>query len=95
MKRGLKHSPSENSKEFSNKLDDYCLILYNDEVNAYEYVVESLIEVCRHDSVQAEQCTFIAHHKGKCDIKKGSLSVLEPMKDELNRRGINTVISVV
>lgn len=94
MKRGVKDSPSENSSEHSSSLKGYCLVLYNDDVNKYDYVVESLIEVCKHDPIQAEQCTFIAHHKGKCDVKNGSLDVLKPMKDELIRRGISSVISI-
>lgn len=92
MRRGIKDSPSGKAKDQSSSIEDYCLLLFNDDVNAYEYVVESLIEICGHDNVQAEQCTFIAHHKGKCEIRKGTLSFLEPMKEEFTRRGIKTVI---
>ena len=94
MKRGVKSSPSENSSDFLKNVDTYCLVLFNDDVNRYDFVVESLIDICRHDPIQAEQCTFIAHHKGKCDIKKGPLEVLESMKVEFDRRGISTLISL-
>jgi ATP-dependent Clp protease adaptor protein ClpS len=68
------------------------LILYNDEINSFDYVIESLMEVCQHDTVQAEQCTYIAHYKGKCDVKKGTVDLLNPMHIELARRGITTTI---
>jgi ATP-dependent Clp protease adaptor protein ClpS len=93
MRKGIKDSPSGKAKDQSNNVDDHFLLLFNDDVNAYEYVVECLIEICGHDSVQAEQCTFIAHHKGRCEIRKGTLNFLEPMKEEFTRRGIKTVIT--
>ena len=52
------------------------LILHNDDVNTFEFVIESLIDVCKHTSEQAEQCTYLIHYKGKCDVKKGDLSHL-------------------
>lgn len=69
------------------------LILFNDDVNSFDFVIESLVEVCDHDLVQAEQCAMIAHFKGKCGIKSGTLSELTPMNNELNNRGISTVLA--
>jgi ATP-dependent Clp protease adaptor protein ClpS len=69
------------------------LILFNDDVNSFDYVIESLVEVCDHDPVQAEQCAVIAHFKGKCGIKSGTLTELTPMNNELNNRGISTVLA--
>jgi ATP-dependent Clp protease adaptor protein ClpS len=68
------------------------LILHNDDVNSFDYVIDSLMEVCSHDETQAEQCAYIAHYKGLCDIKKGTQDVLAPMQSELNRRGIIVTI---
>ncbi|MBT3209509.1 MAG: ATP-dependent Clp protease adaptor ClpS [Bacteroidetes bacterium] len=68
------------------------LILYNDEINEYNYVVDSLIQICKHDSVQAEQCTYLAHIKGKCDVKKDIYSKLKPMREALSDRGLITKI---
>lgn len=68
------------------------LILYNDEINSFDYIIDSLVEVCEHDSIQAEQCTYIAHHKGKCDVKRGTIAHLNPLRVELARRGIVTTI---
>jgi ATP-dependent Clp protease adaptor protein ClpS len=92
MRREPKDIPSENDKKQYHSLTEYSLVLFNDDFNKYEFVIESLIDICRHDPIQAEQCTFIAHHKGKCDIKTGSLDILERMKSEFDLRGLSTVI---
>jgi ATP-dependent Clp protease adaptor protein ClpS len=68
------------------------LILFNDEVNSFEFVIESLIEICEHDPLQAEQCALTAHYKGKCPVKTGSFSELKPKHDELSRRGLTVAI---
>ncbi len=68
------------------------LVLYNDDVNTFEHVIEALIEVCEHDLVQAEQCTYIVHYNGKCSVKNGSYLKLKPMKEGLTDRGLSAVI---
>lgn len=68
------------------------LILYNDDYNTFEHVIDTLIEVCNHSSEQAEQCALITHLKGKCTIKKGDYFKLKPLKEEINNRGLNSVI---
>lgn len=73
-------------------VDQLDLIVYNDEVNSFDYVIDSLVKVCRHDSIQAEQCTHIIHYKGKCQVKRGTFSKLEPMCTALLDRGISAVI---
>jgi ATP-dependent Clp protease adaptor protein ClpS len=72
--------------------NSHILVLFNDEFNLYDYVIDSLVEVCKHSRVQAEQCTIIAHHKGKCDVKSGNRKVLAPVRDELLRRGLTATI---
>ena len=57
-----------------------------------KFPFESLIKVCKHDSIQAEQCTFLIHYKGKCSVKKGSYEALEPMCTALLERGITAEI---
>lgn len=71
---------------------DSQLILFNDDVNTFDYVIESLIEVCKHDAVQAEQCTVIVHFKGKCSVKEGEYDKLEPMCTALLDRGLSAEI---
>ncbi len=68
------------------------LIVYNDDFNTFEHVIDSLIKVCKHDPIQAEQCTFLIHYKGKCSVKKGSYEDLEPMCTALMERGITAEI---
>ena len=68
------------------------LILYNDDVNTFDHVIESLIEICHHDVLQAEQCTYIVHYNGKCTVKSDSYTRLKPMKEGLCDRGLSAVI---
>jgi len=68
------------------------LILHNDDFNTFDHVIESLVEICKHDTVQAEQCALIVHYKGKCMIKTGSLDSLEPLHNKLNNRNLTTSI---
>jgi ATP-dependent Clp protease adaptor protein ClpS len=68
------------------------LVLYNDDVNTFDFVIETLIEVCGHDPAQAEQCTLIAHYKGKCGVKSGTLSELRPIKSEMTNRKLTVSI---
>ncbi|MCB0481151.1 MAG: ATP-dependent Clp protease adaptor ClpS [Flavobacteriales bacterium] len=68
------------------------LMLYNDEVNSFDHVIDCLIEVCQHDLIQAEQITHIVHFNGKCDAKRGSEDKLLPMCSELLRRGLTAEV---
>lgn len=68
------------------------LVLFNDDVNTFEHVIEALIEVCEHDILQAEQCTYIVHYNGKCSVKNGSYRKLKPLKEGLSDRGLSAVI---
>ena len=73
-------------------IDEKDLIVYNDEVNTFDHVIESLIKVCGHESMQAEQCTWIIHHNGKCHVKRGEYSLLEPLCSALLERGLSATI---
>ncbi|MEQ8474244.1 MAG: ATP-dependent Clp protease adaptor ClpS [Marinoscillum sp.] len=68
------------------------LIVHNDEYNTFDHVINTLIKVCRHDAHQAEQCTYIIHYKGKCAVKRGTMSELKPMKDGITDAGISATI---
>lgn len=68
------------------------LVLHNDDVNTFDFVIESLIEICDHTVEQAEQCTWLVHFKGKCEVKSGSYKFLEPMCLELLHRGLSAEI---
>ena len=68
------------------------LILYNDDINTFEHVIKSLVEICGHDSVQAEQCALIVHFKGSCEVKLGVVEVLNAMSRSLNAKGLNSKV---
>lgn len=68
------------------------LIIWNDEVNTFDWVIESLIDVCSHSHEQAEQCALLIHHQGKYAVKKGDFDTLRPMCEALIDRGINSTI---
>lgn len=69
-----------------------ALILYNDDVNTFEFVTESLIKVCEHDVLQAEQCTYLVHYTGKCVVKNGTFKKLKPLCEALLERGLSAKI---
>jgi ATP-dependent Clp protease adaptor protein ClpS len=73
-------------------VDQRELIVHNDDVNTFDFVIESLIKVCKHDPIQAEQCTMIVHYNGKCSVKRGDWQSLEPMCTALLDRGITAEI---
>lgn len=67
----------------------YNLVVFNDEVNTFHFVIDTLIDVCQHSNDQAEQCTMIIHYKGKCAVKKGDFEELVPMRNAICNRGIS------
>ena len=81
------------SQNKSTTTDIRDLILFNDDFNTFEFVIETLVEVCGHDMEQAEQCALIAHFKGKCAVKSGPFSELKPLRDEMNMRELTVSIS--
>lgn len=70
----------------------FQLVVWNDDFNTFEWVIETLIEVCEHTQEQAEQCAMIIHHHGKYAVKQGGYSVLKPMCDSITERGIGATI---
>ena len=68
------------------------IIVYNDDVNTFDHVIETLIRVCSHTSEQAEQCSLIIHYKGKCTVKTGVLDELKPQCTGLLEAGLSAEI---
>ena len=68
------------------------LILHNDDVNSFDFVIETLVDVCNHNPLQAEQCAFIVHYNGKCGVKKGTYADLKPMHETLLSKGLSATI---
>jgi len=68
------------------------LVVFNDEINTFEHVINTLIKVCKHTAEQAEQCTMLIHYKGKCAVKNGSFDFLRPMRESICEAGIDARI---
>jgi ATP-dependent Clp protease adaptor protein ClpS len=68
------------------------LVVYNDDVNTFDHVIETLMDVCEHTPEQAEQCTLLIHHKGKCTVNMGDFELLAGMCTAIHGRGISADI---
>jgi len=68
------------------------IVLYNDDVNTFDHVIDTLIAVCSHTSEQAEQCALLVHYKGKCTVKTGSYDDLKPQCTQLLQAGLSAEI---
>lgn len=68
------------------------LVIFNDDVNSFDHVINTLIRVCKHSNEQAEQCTFLIHYKGKCSVKMGERTELRPMAQAICEVGIDARI---
>lgn len=73
-------------------VDERDLMVYNDDYNTFDHVINTLIKVCKHTKEQAEQCTWLIHYKGKCSVKRGTYEELKPMKDSICEAGIDAKI---
>ncbi|UOK42267.1 MULTISPECIES: ATP-dependent Clp protease adaptor ClpS [Flavobacterium] len=71
---------------------DYEIILFNDDVNTFDHVIDTLIDVCNHEPLQAEQCAILVHYTGKCGVKTGSYKELEPKCSKLLEAGLSAEI---
>lgn len=72
--------------------NNHQIVLFNDDVNTFDHVINTLIKVCEHDALQAEQCAIIVHHNGKCGVKTGAYKELEPKCTALLNAGLNAEI---
>lgn len=88
----IQKKPAIKNNQEKNEGSEHFLMLFNDSVHSFDYVIETLIEVCGHSSVQAEQCAFITHYKGLCEVKQGDRESLEPMEINLIKKGLKAKI---
>ena len=72
--------------------DTYKIVLFNDDVNTFDHVIETLVRVCDHDPLQAEQCALLVHYTGKCEVKSGELSELIPKCSAILDAGLSAEI---
>ena len=73
----------------------YQIVVWNDEVNTFEWVIETLIKVCNHTEEQAEQCAMLIHTRGKYAVKNGGYDELKPQCDAITDRGIGATLEVM
>ena len=72
--------------------DVYKLVLHNDDIHTFDYVIDCLIDICQHTLEQAEQCTILVHYKGKATVKTGSMDLLKPMHQKLLDKSLTSEI---
>ncbi len=89
---GTNEKIQEKSEVLEQEVLQHEIILFNDEVNTFEFVINSLIDVCEHTSEQAEQCTYLVHYKGKCAVKTGEYDELKPRCTRLLSLGLSAEI---
>ena len=86
MIKEKKQSFLEESNETS---EEYKLVLYNDEVNTFQHVINCLVEICRHNPIQAEQCAWLVHNKGKYAVKTGTFEEIKLMCEKMLVEGLS------
>jgi len=72
--------------------ESYQVVLYNDDVNTFDWVIECLVEICGHDPLQAEQCAMLVHFKGKAIVKSGELTEMQDICTALCDRDLSAVV---
>jgi len=90
----LSYQEQESVEVLENEVvDDLCdLVVFNDDVNTFEHVINTLVKVCNHSIEQAEQCTLLIHYKGKCTVKNGTFEELRPMCESILSVGITATV---
>jgi ATP-dependent Clp protease adaptor protein ClpS len=73
-------------------VDQFDLILYNDDVNTFDHVINQLVKYCDHNVIQAEQCAHIVHNNGRCQVKHGEFDTLRPICEALLEKGLTAKI---
>mgnify|MGYP002336074605 CR=1 FL=1 len=92
MKSAHQHEVVTEVLEAVETTDLMDLVVFNDDVNTFDHVINTLIKVCKHTKEQAEQCTILIHYKGKCAVKNGSFDFLRPMRESICEAGIDARI---
>jgi ATP-dependent Clp protease adaptor protein ClpS len=86
--------PQKLGSEESGSQNQATLVLHNDDFNTFDYVMETLVEVCNHSLTQAEQCATITHYKGKCEVRTGTLSEMKDLRYQLISRGLKASVDL-
>ena len=89
---GIKEKKQEEIDFVEKEVNEHHIVLYNDDVNTFDHVIDSLILVCDHTDIQAEQCAWLVHLKGKCAVKTGEYDFLKPLCSKLLDLGLSAEI---
>lgn len=89
---GTKKKTHEEVDILEKEVDLYEIVLFNDDINTFDFVIDSLIDVCDHTLEQAEQCTILVHYKGKCAVKSGEYKELKQKCTRLLSLGLSAKI---
>jgi ATP-dependent Clp protease adaptor protein ClpS len=92
IESGTQWQAEEDLDLLTEEVKEHAIILFNDDVNTFDYVIELLVKYCGHDPIQAEQCAYIVHYKGKCDVMHGTYEKLEPVCTKLLESGLSAEI---
>ncbi len=76
-------------------LENHNIVLFNDDVNSFDHVINSLVKYCKHSPIQAEQCAHIVHYNGKCMVKTGNIEKLKPICSALLDKGLSAEITKI
>ena len=87
-----KHKEESDVAVLDTTIHPFSLVVWNDEVNTFDWVIRTLVEVCEHSEEQAEQCAMLIHFKGKYAVKNGDYDTLKPMCNSITERGISATI---
>ncbi|MCH3882819.1 MULTISPECIES: ATP-dependent Clp protease adaptor ClpS [Tenacibaculum] len=88
-KSSAKEETQEEVDVLEKEVNQHQIVLHNDDVNTFDHVIDSLMDVCEHTLVQAEQCATLVHYKGKCTVKTGEFKDLEPRCSKLLQLGLS------
>ncbi len=92
MKNATLWSEEEEMDTLLLEVEERSIVVFNDDVNTFDDVIQWLVEICNHNPLQAEQCALIVHHNGKCNVKNGSFEELKPLATALLDRGLSVEI---
>jgi ATP-dependent Clp protease adaptor protein ClpS len=87
-----KEKVREKVRETESAVFNSEIIVYNDDVNTFDHVIDTLMRVCQHTAEQAEQCSLIVHYNGKCTVKTGPFEKLKPQCIQLLEAGLSAEI---
>jgi len=87
-----KEKTQEDVDVLEQEVNQHEIILFNDDVNTFDYVIDSLVSVCEHTLEQAEQCAYLVHYKGKCAVKTGELKELKSRCTQLLNLGLSAEV---